>query len=280
MLESAQNATIILGPGFTGRRLARRLLKRGASVFAPVRGRERFRDLAADGLRLSDMDLNRPEVMHLPRRAIVAVFIPPLPDPVNAALHGTIQSIAPRRIVYVSSTGVYGDRVEVDARTQPAPNDQRSRVRLEEERWIASGPWSSLILRAAAIYGPGRGAHVAFRQGRMPHGGGSGIVSRIHVDDLAAIVEAGMFSNIQGAWPVADEAPCASSQIIRWYMDLQRLTAPPEGMAVQPPETGVQPAGRRVDGRKIREILNVRLRYPSWETGMPASLLEEESRCG
>ena len=48
---------------------------------------------------------------------------------------------------------------------------------------------------------------------QMPRGAGSGIVSRIHVEDLAAIVEAGLFSDVQGAWPVADDVPCSSAEI-------------------------------------------------------------------
>jgi hypothetical protein len=31
------------------------------------------------------------------------------------------------------------------------------------------------------------------------------------VDDLAAIIHAGLFSGIEGAWPVADDAPCSTA---------------------------------------------------------------------
>ena len=184
---------VILGLGFTGARLARRLLQRGVPVSAPVRGIRRFPELAMAGLQLSELNLDYPETMLLPRNAVVAILIPPLPEPENAALRETIRRIAPACVVYVSSTGVYGDQVDVDENTPAEPNDERGRLRLEEERWIASGPWTSLILRSAAIYGPGRGVHVAVRSGNLPRSAGSGIVSRIHVDDLAAIIEAGIF---------------------------------------------------------------------------------------
>src|ERR1700722_10160277 len=192
---NGQVMVLILGLGFTGERLARRLLRRGISVAAAVRGIDRFRDLAREGLQLSELMLERPEITLLPRNAIITILIPPVPG-----LQTTVQKLAPKRVIYVSSTGVYGDQVDVNAETVPRPNDVRGRQRLEEERWVASGPWTSLILRAAGIYGPGRGVHAALREGKLLRSLDAGVVSRIHVDDLAAIIEAGIFSNVEGAW--------------------------------------------------------------------------------
>ncbi len=248
---------IVLGLGFTGQRLARRLLREGVPVCAAVRGVERFSELADAGLILSE--LSSETVTSLPKNAILAHLIPPV-----ASLRPFITELQPRRIVYVSSTGVYGDQIDVNEKTKPGPNDERGRLRLEEERWIAAGPWTSLILRAAAIYGPGRGAHVALREGRVPRGGGSGVVSRIHVDDLAAIVHAGLFSGIAGAWPVADDAPCPTAEIAASFS--QQISGNNSNIAIP---------GRRVDGTRIREKLGIKLTYPSWKTGIPASIAEE-----
>jgi nucleoside-diphosphate-sugar epimerase len=264
---------IILGLGFTGERLARRLLRRGLDVAAAVRGVDRFRELAAKGLHVTDLRLDRPEVMPLPRNSIMAISIPPLPEQENTNLRKTIQGLAPRRVIYVSSTGVYGDQIHVDERTAAAPNDARGRLRLEEERWIASGPWTSLILRAAGIYGPGRGVHAALREGKLPRSAGSGIVSRIHVEDLAAIVEAGMLSELTGTWPVADDLPCSSAEIAAWCAELLGLGPVTDNEK----PASIPVAGRRVDGRKIREMLGIELQYPSWKAGIAASLLEEKT---
>jgi len=261
---------IILGLGFTGQRLARRLLRRGEPVFAPVRGVERFRDLAHAGAVLSELRLDLPRPAGLPKNSVFVDLVPPLPPEENARLHAFIGRLEPKRIVYVSSTGVYGDHVEVNEETQASPNDERGRLRLDEERWVGRGSWTSLILRAAAIYGPGRGVHVAMRQGKMPRGSGSGIVSRIHVEDLAAMVEAGIFSGLEGDWPVGDEEPCASAEIMQWCARLWQLEE-------TGPATGKPTAGRRVDGARIRELLGITLNYPSWKTGIPASLQEEKA---
>jgi nucleoside-diphosphate-sugar epimerase len=85
-------------------------------------------------------------------------------------------------------------------------------------------------------------------------------VSRIHVDDLARIIHAGLFSDIGGAWPVADDDPCSTAEIAAW---MQINTANNSGIAIP---------GRRVNGTMIREKLGIELTYPSWRTGIPASL--------
>lgn len=254
---------IIFGLGFTGSRLARRLLRRGIRVWAPVRGIERFADLAE--ARLSEY----PDVTGLPSGACVVITIPPLPEAANTQLHEAILRVAPRRVVYISSTGVYGDKSEIDADSQAAPCDDRGRARLNEEQWIAAGSWTSLILRSAAIYGPGRGVHAALRQGKLPRGIGSGVTSRIHVDDLAAIAEGGIFTDVQGAWPVADDAPCSTDEIVRWCRENLHLETPEMPVYMTTP-------GRRVDGRKIRELLRVSLKYPDWRSGILASFQEEQ----
>lgn len=261
---------IILGLGFTGRRLARRLLRNGVPTYSAVRDVQRFSDLADAGLALAELRLNYsglafPGVM-LPKQAILVNLIPPLTEPENTGLRATIEELAPRRVVYVSSTGVYGDQIDVDAQTPVQPNDERGQRRWDEERWVMR--WPSLILRAAAIYGPNRGVHAAMREGRMPRSAGSGIVSRIHVEDLAAIIHAGIFADLEGAWPVADDEPCASAEIAQWCSQVLKMGKVPLIVDEQPI------VGRRVDGREIREKLGIKLAYPSWRTGVPASLAE------
>jgi nucleoside-diphosphate-sugar epimerase len=253
---------VILGLGFTTQRLARRLRKRGVPVYAAVRGPERFREFAALGVRLCGLSPD-----DLPKGAVLIHSVPPLPDPERSGIRTLIRGIDPRRILYISSTGVYGARTHVTEHSPAAPNDEKGHARLEEEEWLASLA-DTLILRSPAIYGPGRGIHVRLREGKRPRGAG-GIVSRIHVDDLAAMLEAGVESKIHGAWPVGDDHPAASEEVAAWCAKSMG-TALPDAAG-----RGFPVAGRAVDGRRIRELLGVRLKYASFQDGIPASLKEE-----
>ena len=248
--------------------MARRLLSQGVRVAALVREPERFNDLAAAGLELPDFnpDNGRGD---LPEQAALFYSIPPLTPAEDIAMHKLLCALNPRRVVYISSTGVYGDASEVNENTVPCPHDDRGRARLAAEIRMKQGAWSTLILRAAAIYGPFRGVHTAIREGRLPRSAGSGVISRIHAEDLAALAVAGLFSDLEGAWPVADDTPCTSAEIADWYV--REYGGEFDGGLRE-----FSVAGRRVNGTKIREMLGLSLRYPSWKAGMPASLLEEQ----
>jgi nucleoside-diphosphate-sugar epimerase len=251
---------LLVGLGFTTCRLAKRLLARGGAVYAVARETHRFRELEAIGLRVRPFESD-----DLPKHATVVHTIPPLAGAERAWLHSQIQQLEPNRVIYISSTGVYGEQVDVDETTAPRPFGDKSVARYEEEQWLLESPWRSLIVRPAAIYGPGRGVHEKIREGKLPRGAGSGVVSRIHVDDLAAILEAAVHSDLQGAWPLADDRPCSSEEIARFCARLLHLN-------VENALTTSPVAGRKVDGRKIRELLGVELLYPTYESGILASL--------
>lgn len=87
-------------------------------------------------------------------------------------------------------------------------------------------------------------------------------MSRVHVDDLAALTEAGLLSNLTGAWPVADEMPSTSAEIERWLLN-------------GPPVEEAPPAGRSVNGSAVFRALGLHLSYPSWKSGIPACLEQE-----
>ena len=178
---------------------------------------------------------------------------------------------SPARMVYLSTTGVYGNIREVDETTAAAPVTERQRLRLAAEQAVAAGPWASLILRPAAIYGPGRGVHARLREGSFKLlGDGSNFISRIHVDDLASIVVAALFCELTGAYPAADDGPCRSREIVAFCAELLGLPLPP---AVGPDELDeTRRTNRRVDGGAIRRLLGVELAYPSYRVGIPAAL--------
>ncbi len=252
---------LILGAGFTGSRVALLLQDAGC----PVRGTHRDTPL---------FDLKEPgsTILH----SIPTLRTQDGLEEITPSLMKVFRLHPPKRIVYLSTTGVYGRTTHVDEHTPPAPESERERLRVQAELAVQQGPWSSLILRPAAIYGPGRGIHAAMRTGtfRLPEHP-TNFVSRIHVDDLAALCFAALLSDLQGAYPVADEEPCTSLEAAQFCAQLLQLPLPE---SAPPNELGeTRRADRRVDGSAVRNLLGVKLRYPSYKVGFPACLAAEMS---
>lgn len=271
---------VILGCGYTGVRVARRLLARGLPVLATSR---RPRELDLPGAELLRLDLDDPATLdelraRFPAGARVLHSIPLLRgaggffDPTAALLGCLPDSTA--RAVYLSTTGVYGALLDVNEETPPAPRTPREILRVEAENRILAGPWPAMVLRPAAIYGPGRGIHVAMRQGKfLLLGEGENYVSRIHVDDLAALTEAALLADLTGAWPAADLEPARSRDIAAYCAALLGIAMPRSAEAHELSET--RRANRRVDGRAVCARLGITLQYPSFREGISQALAAE-----
>lgn len=272
---------LIIGCGFTAQRTARTLLKAGWEVTATSRSPGNLAVLEAEGARLLRFDAARDRridaaaegacvLLSVPTLKLDGQLFEPTPSLV-AALRGR-----PRHLTYLSTTGVYGATRNVDERTPVSPQSDRQRLRASAEEVVQSYGCSSLVLRPAAIYGPGRGVHQAMREGRfrLPRDS-SRLVSRIHVDDLAAIVSRALQERVEGAYPVADERPATSAEVARFCATLLDLPAPDVVADDRLSET--RRADRRVDGRAIRRLVRVRLRYPSFREGIPACIADEKA---
>ena len=269
---------LVLGCGYTGSRVAARLAARGIPVIAAGRRLE----LAPQHplVRRVFFDAAAPESLAAlgglaPAGCRVLHSIPLLEGgrEATAEILGALGR-APARIIYLSTTAVYGAQQDVDEHTPPAPLTAEARLRLQADRAVLGGPWSSLVLRPAAIYGPGRGVHVSIPSGRFRMAGdGSSWVSRIHADDLAALAEAALFSDLRGAWPVADLEPARQRDIAAFVCAL--LGCPmPAGAAPESLHRTLR-SSRRVDGRAVFRAHSLELRFPSFRQGIPACLAAE-----
>jgi nucleoside-diphosphate-sugar epimerase len=275
-------SVLILGCGYTGKRVARSLLARGVSITATTRHPERLRSLARSGVEVIKMDVLDPDSLApirklTPREPLHVVHSIPIvsraDEPPFDPTPLLCEALGPRpaRLVYLSTTGVYGDALDVDETTEAKPRNRSGELRIHAEQTVRSGPWPSLVLRPAAIYGPGRGVHESMRKGTfrlVGHGGN--FVSRIQVDDLAAITAAAIDSPLTGTFPVADAEPCTSLEMAELCAKLLGTALPPSVPAEGVHHTRL--ANRRVNGNAILDRLGVTLRYPSYRTGVPAAL--------
>ena len=274
---------LILGCGYVGSEVARRLCEDGVEVYATTREPNRLREIEALGVTVFPFDVSEPQpdaswVSKVPRGFRVLLSVPTLKSSGGLA-DPTLRIVEmlgehPSRVVYLSTTGVYGATKAVDEETPVAPETERQKLRVEAEVAVGQGPWSSLILRPAAIYGPYRGVHRALLEGRYKLvGRGDNFVSRIHRDDVAWHSIEALSSDLTGAYPVADEEPCTSREIAEFCTRKMKLPMPESVTADEVDET--RRTDRRVDGSFIREELGIDLYYSSYRTGIPAAMLAE-----
>ncbi len=252
---------VILGCGYTGQRVAARFADRGVAVVATARTPHGFAEVAFSAS-------PEPDLSFIPEGARMLWSIPTIEGvDCTPGMMAALAARKPRRVVYLSTTGVYGETHVVTAESAAAPRRPQYHARIATENAVLQGPWSGIVLRPAAIYGPDRGIHVSMQLGKFRMGGdGGNYVSRIHVDDLAAHCEAALFSEVTGAWPVADEYPCTTREIAEYCSATFGVPMPPSVEAGTLHHT--RQANRRVDGSAIRHSLGISLLFPTFREGL------------
>jgi len=192
---------LLAGCGDLGVRVAQRLLARGDEVWA-LRRQPPLRD--DSGIRWLQGDLTQLETLRVLPAGITRLVYLPTPDRRDESAYRTTfvdglrhlleavggQSL--QRVLLVSSSAVYGEHGGdwVDESTPPAPPGFNGKVLLEAEQLFAVQPITSIVLRLAGLYGPGRLQLLErLRTGQvqvprtLPHW-----ANRIHVDDAAAAI--------------------------------------------------------------------------------------------
>lgn len=213
----------LLGCGYTLTRLAREEARRGRSVRAVTRDEARREELSREGVQLLSLD----EAVASSTGAHVVISIPPEAG-LDASLSESLARTGPSRLVYLSSTGVYGGaRGHVDEDTPVDSTSPRAQGRIEAEaRYRGLG---GISLRIAGIYGPGRGLHERIRTGtlRIPESGG-GRISRVHVDDLVEAIRVVLERGEPGGtYCVADDRPATQAETAAWLCARLGLPLPP-----------------------------------------------------
>ncbi|MFN4353621.1 SDR family oxidoreductase [Parvibaculum sp.] len=279
------------GCGYSARVFAARFRASGGSVAGTCRTADKAAGLAgsgivpflfSDGLPLADPAAALSSTTHL------LVSTPPgeRGDPVLAAHAEDLRRIAPgiEWAGYLSTTGVYGDRQGgwVDEATPLEPAVTRSDRRVKAEAaWTEFAKSNGLplhIFRLAGIYGPGRNQLIGVLDGTARRIVKEGqIFSRIHVEDIANVLDASMARPNPGAiYNVCDDEPAPASDVVAYAAELLGRTPPPE---IPFEEAELSPMGRsfymssrRVSNRRIHEELGVTLSFPTYREGLKSLL--------
>jgi nucleoside-diphosphate-sugar epimerase len=280
------------GLGFSAQALADRLAAQGWRIAGTARDMTNVEGLSAKGYevaRFAGEPGNQELATLLADTTHLLLSIPPGSDgdPVLAHYQQRIAALgALRWIGYLSTVGVYGDQQGrwVDETTRPAPNSERTKARVEAERaWTALGNEIGRpvqVFRLAGIYGPGRSVFDKLRSGTARRIRRDGqVFSRIHVEDIASVLEASIARPHAGAiYNVADDEPACPGDVVAYAANLIGVPPPPEvpfeESDLSPMARSFYEGSRRIANARMKSELGVKLRYPSYREGLAALLAE------
>jgi len=270
-MPQPSSRVLVAGAGDVGLRVARACAAAGAEALALRR--RRVDD--ADGVRMLTADLASGEGLRRLPSGIDAVVFSAAPDARDEAayrrlfLDGTRRLMdaldgPPSRVVFVSSTAVYGEDAgeRVDEDTPPRPGRFNGEVLLAAERWLAGACTGAVALRLTGLYGPGRTWLLRRAFGGEP--ARRRWSNRIHVEDAAsAVVHLLDLAEPPGTLIGSDDRPTLEPEVLDWLRARRGLAPLPLSPG---PETG-------------RRASNVRLRatgwtptHPDYRSGYPALL--------
>jgi nucleoside-diphosphate-sugar epimerase len=284
-------ALLIVGCGDVGLRVARLLHPRWR-LYALSSSPRRFAQLREAGITPLHGDLDRPQTLQrLAGLADALLHLAPPPadgtsDPRTAQLLAALARRGHvRRIVYGSTTGVYGDRAGAwtDETAPLAPRTGRARRRVDAEarlRWYgrAFGARVSL-LRIPGIYAAGRAGgdpRERVREGLPVLQSADDVyTNHIHADDLArACVLALHRGAPQRVYHASDDSELKMGDYFDLAADLAGLPRPPRvsreaaQAAMSPMRLSFMSESRRLGNGRLKRELRLVLRYPSVAEGL------------
>jgi nucleoside-diphosphate-sugar epimerase len=279
---------LIFGFGFTGAALAKRMQRKGWTVAGTSRRPERRAQLSALGVEGLDPD-DRPALIARTRACdALLIAAPPGADgcPGWDALRGSGLERTGAWIGYLSTTGVYGDHGGrwVFETTPPTPLSPEAHRRVAAETaWLALGHACPVsVFRLPGIYGPGRRSpldRVRTGEARQVIKPGH-VFSRIHVDDIAAGLEAAIARpDGAGVYNLCDDEPAAPAEVNAYAAELLGLPPPRQEVfdprALSPMARRFWAESKRVSNAKAKASLGWRPLYPTYREGLRAVLAGE-----
>ena len=285
---------LIVGCGDVGLRVARLVATRWR-VLALISSADRLDALRAAGVVPLRGNLDRPDT--LARLAGLADAVlhlaPPAPsgaaDPRTAHLvHALARSPRLRRLVYGSTSGVYGDTggAWIDETWPLRPATDRARRRVDAEQRLRfygrSGGPRVTLLRIPGIYAldrPGGDPRERLRRGAPLLAAEDDVfTNHIHADDLARACVAALYrGRPQRAVNASDDSDLRMGEYFDLAADLfglpraERLSRAEAAVRLSPMQLSFLSESRRLVNRRLKRELRLVLRHPDVAAGLRAS---------
>jgi len=222
--------------------------------------------------------------------ADIYYFVPPPPTGTkDTRLKRFLKQLSqqpPRRIVLISTTGVYGDSggewIDENMPLNPKSDRAVRRVSAEQglQRWSqetnAETSCEFMILRVPGIYAVDRLPLARLEKG-LPtvNVNEAGFTNRIHADDLARACKAAMESSHHNhIINVTDGNPSTMTDYFNHVADFAKLPRPPQISLQQAKQTlsegmvSYLKESRRIKNDKMLEILGIELLHPSLDVSL------------
>lgn len=252
---------VVFGAGFTGAAVCEAAQRQGKTTLGVVRSESSAAELRARGVAATTQPCAQVAREHV-GAATHAIVTFPASAPGELAFAPSLAAAG--AVSYLSTTGVYGDLEGVIDASSPLPaqpSPKYAAVLAAESAFRAVG---AAVLRSPGIYGAGRGVHVRLARGEFKlSGDGKRFGSRIHVEDLAALLLASAATPGE-TFVVGDLEPCRQIDMVSWLCERLNLPFPESAPLESVPETLRR--NRRVDASHALARLGVTLQYPTYRS--------------
>ena len=271
---------LIIGCGDVGMRLIP-LLRSRFRVFALTSQSERLSELRSAGVIPILGNLDSPQSLYrLKGLADIVVHLAPPPQQGSIDQRTrNLVAILPRhgRLVYVSTTGVYGDckGAYFDETRPVAPVNARAERRVDAERvlrrWARHHEGKLSILRVPGIYAADRLPLERLRQGTPALLDSDDVyTNHIHADDLAQIIALALFrAQPLRVYHTVDDSALKMGDYFDQVATAFKLPLPPRvpraelSKQVSPMLLSFMSESRRLSNERMKTELGVRLRFPA-----------------
>ena len=246
---------------------------------------------AVPGARVATGDLDRPETLApLAGAAELVLHLAP-PDETRvgdvrtrnliAALSGA--RMLPRRFVYISTSGVYGDcgGERIDESRPVNPATPRAARRVDAERavtgWGAAAGVETVILRVPGIYAADRLPVERLKRGTPVLRPEDDVyTNHVHAEDLAAICVRALEADAPvGIYNASDDSELKMGEWFDLVADRCGLPRPPRvsraeaARVISPMLLSFMSESRRLVNRRLKDALGVQLKHPTVFDGVP-----------